>query len=64
LLDGGQPAMACMYKGWAIKSNPCIATFNDLLCFGNSMSAEAEESQLLKAITREQLVKTQQSEKT
>jgi hypothetical protein len=23
----------CMYKGWAIKSSPCTATFNDLLCF-------------------------------
>jgi hypothetical protein len=22
-----------MYKGWAIKSSPCTATFNDLLCF-------------------------------
>jgi hypothetical protein len=22
-----------VYKGWAIKSSPCIATFNDLLCF-------------------------------
>jgi hypothetical protein len=21
-----------MYKGWAMKSGPCIATFNDLLC--------------------------------
>jgi hypothetical protein len=21
-----------MYKGWAIKSSPCTATFNDLLC--------------------------------
>jgi hypothetical protein len=21
----------CMYKGWAIKSNPCTTTFNDLL---------------------------------
>jgi hypothetical protein len=24
----------CMYvKGWAMKSGPCTATFNDLLCF-------------------------------
>jgi hypothetical protein len=23
----------CMYKGWAVKSGPCTATFNDLLCF-------------------------------
>jgi hypothetical protein len=23
----------CMYKGWTIKSSPCTATFNDLLCF-------------------------------
>jgi hypothetical protein len=23
----------CMHEGWAIKSSPCIATFNDLLCF-------------------------------
>jgi hypothetical protein len=23
----------CMYKEWAIKSSPCTATFNDLLCF-------------------------------
>jgi hypothetical protein len=23
----------CMYKGWATKSSPCTATFNDLLCF-------------------------------
>jgi hypothetical protein len=23
----------CMYKGWAIKSSPCTATFNDLFCF-------------------------------
>jgi hypothetical protein len=22
-----------MYKKWAIKTNPCAATFNDLLCF-------------------------------
>jgi hypothetical protein len=22
----------CMYEGWAIKSSPCTATFNDLLC--------------------------------
>jgi hypothetical protein len=22
-----------MYKGWAIKSGPCTATFNDLLYF-------------------------------
>jgi hypothetical protein len=22
----------CMYKGWAIKSSPCTATFNELLC--------------------------------
>jgi hypothetical protein len=31
---------------------------------GNEMSAEAEESQLLEAVTRERLVKTQQTEKT
>jgi hypothetical protein len=23
----------CMYKGWAMKSGPCTATFNDLFCF-------------------------------
>jgi hypothetical protein len=23
----------CLSKGWAIKSGPCTATFNDLLCF-------------------------------
>jgi hypothetical protein len=23
----------CMYKGWAMKSGPCTATFSDLLCF-------------------------------
>jgi hypothetical protein len=23
----------CMCKGWAIKSCPCTATFNDLLCY-------------------------------
>jgi hypothetical protein len=22
----------CMYKGWAMKTSPCIATFNDRLC--------------------------------
>jgi hypothetical protein len=23
----------CMYEGWAKRSSPCTATFNDLLCF-------------------------------
>jgi hypothetical protein len=23
----------CMYEEWAIRSGPCTATFNDLLCF-------------------------------
>jgi hypothetical protein len=31
---------------------------------GNEVSAEAEESPLLEAVTKERLVKTQQTEKT
>jgi hypothetical protein len=36
--EGGSPHCAatqgvCMYKGWAIKTSPGTATFNDLLCF-------------------------------
>jgi hypothetical protein len=27
-----------MYKGWAIKSSPCTAIFNDLLCFRDGMN--------------------------
>jgi hypothetical protein len=30
----------CMYKGWAIKSSPCTATFNDLLCFCSTYKKE------------------------
>jgi hypothetical protein len=30
-----------MYKGWAIKSSPCTATINDLLCYCKEMRRDA-----------------------
>jgi hypothetical protein len=32
-LHTGGELYVCMCKGWAIKTGPCTATFNDLLCY-------------------------------
>jgi hypothetical protein len=31
LLISAGHVLVCMYKGWAMKSGPCTATFNDLV---------------------------------
>jgi hypothetical protein len=35
--SGRSLEIRCMYKGWAIKSSPATATFNDVLCFRESL---------------------------
>jgi hypothetical protein len=34
----------CIYKGWVIKTSPCTATFNDLLCFADMITSCVKKS--------------------